>query len=703
MSVFSFLGLGGKSSIVDAIARSQAMIEFALDGRILTANANFLATMGYTLDEIRGKHHSIFVDPAEVKSDAYRQMWQDLAAGKFYSAELRRIAKGGKEVWLQGSYNPVHGMAGSISKVVKFATDITQSKLQAADHGGQIAAISKSQAMIEFALDGTILTANKNFLDAMGYSLAEIKGQHHSIFVAPSHKTSVEYREFWAKLNRGEFQSAQYKRIGKGGREVWIEASYNPILDLGGKPFKVVKFATDVTKAKLKNADYEGQLAAIGKSQAVIEFKLDGTIISANANFLDAMGYTLAEVQGRHHSIFVDSETKNSAEYREFWAKLNRGEYQRAQYKRIGKSGHEVWIEASYNPILDADGTPFKVVKFATDVTEQVRQQRKFALLSLVADGTDSSVLITDADGRIEYVNPGFTRLTGYSLEDVVGKKPGAVLQGEHTDQTTVARIREKLRNREPFYEEILNYSRDGNPYWISLSINPILGKKGDLERFVSVQANINETKLKALDSGARITAIESSNVVLEWDENKRPAKLNDVASRLLGLAAGADPSSLATLKYDSIFAASEIARLEAGDPVGKEISLDGTDGTEIYLSATAQPLRDVAGRLRRTVVYATDVTERRKSIKAAEQMMDSVLGQINQIAQNISGVSGQTNLLALNATIEAARAGDAGKGFAVVASEVKALASRSSGLSTEIAALVTETQGKIQRLTTSN
>ena len=221
-------------------------------------------------------------------------------------------------------------------------------------------------------MDGTIVTANDHFLGALGYTLDEVKGRHHSIFVDERYRQSPEYREFWAALNRGEYQAAEYKRIGKGGKEVWIQASYNPILDLNGKPFKVVKFATETTEQKLKNADYSGQIAAISKSQAVIEFDMDGTIRHANDNFLKVLGYTLDEVKGRHHSMFVEENYRRSPEYREFWAALNRGEYQAAEYKRIGRGGKEVWIQASYNPILDLNGKPFKVVKFATDVTETV-------------------------------------------------------------------------------------------------------------------------------------------------------------------------------------------------------------------------------------------------------------------------------------------------------------------------------------------
>jgi methyl-accepting chemotaxis protein len=207
---------------------------------------------------------------------------------------------------------------------------------QFADYAGQVAAIRKSQAVIEFAMDGTILDANDNFLHALGYTLDEIKGRHHSMFVDESFRQSAEYKEFWARLNRGEYQAEEYKRIGKGGREVWIQASYNPILDLQGKPMKVVKYATDVTEQKLRNADYSGQIAAIRKSQAVIAFDMEGIVLDANHQFLNALGYTLEEVKGRHHSMFVDEAYRQSAEYKEFWTKLRRGEYQAEEYKRQG-------------------------------------------------------------------------------------------------------------------------------------------------------------------------------------------------------------------------------------------------------------------------------------------------------------------------------------------------------------------------------
>ncbi|HEY4374831.1 MAG TPA: methyl-accepting chemotaxis protein [Burkholderiales bacterium] len=361
---------------VAAINKSQAVIEFTTDGTILTANDNFLGALGYTLEEVRGQHHRIFAPADYAASSEYRAFWDKLGRGEYDAGQYKRIAKGGREVWIQASYNPVFGVDGKPVKVIKYATDITAAKIREADSSGQLAAIGKAQAVIEFTTDGKILDANQNFLGAIGYTLEEIRGQHHGLFVTPEHRTSADYRAFWEKLARGEYDAGQYKRLGKGGREIWIQASYNPIFDLNGKPCKVVKYATDITESKLREADFSGQLAAIGKAQAVIEFNTDGKILTANDNFLGAIGYTLEEIRGRHHSMFVEATYRESAEYRAFWDKLGRGEYDAGQYKRIGKGGREIWIQASYNPIFDPNGKPYKVVKYATDVTAQVLAAR---------------------------------------------------------------------------------------------------------------------------------------------------------------------------------------------------------------------------------------------------------------------------------------------------------------------------------------
>ena len=352
-----------------AIDQSLAVVSFDPGGHVLEANANFLKVMGYDARQIAGRHHSLFMPAGEADSEAYRAFWASLRAGQFHEGEFRRKAADGREVWLHASYNPVLDGAGRVTRIVKIASDVTADKGRAIDDAGQIAAIQRSQAVIAFDMDGRILEANDNFLAVMGYARDEIVGKSHRMFVAPEEVDSPAYAAFWDALRRGEFQAAEYRRLGKGGREVWIRATYNPIMGGDGRPVKVVKFAVDVTAEKRRNADYQGQIAAINRTQAVIEFTLNGDILDANDNFLRATGYRLEEVKGRHHRMFVEPSYAESAEYAAFWARLAKGEPVSAIYQRFGKDGRQIWLQATYNPILDALGRPVKVVKYASDIT----------------------------------------------------------------------------------------------------------------------------------------------------------------------------------------------------------------------------------------------------------------------------------------------------------------------------------------------
>jgi len=354
---------------LNAVRRSHAVIEFSPDGRVIDANALFLKATGYALEEIRGQHHRIFVSPEDAASPSYAAFWGQLAGGEFSSGRYRRVGKGGRPVWIQASYNPVLDERGKPCKVIKYAADITEQVQRDNYLRGQCEALSRVMAVIEFDLDGNVLTANPNFLATMGYTLDEIQGHHHSMFAEPEYVRSPEYREFWARLRRGEFDQGQYRRLGKGGREVWIEASYNPILGADGKPCRVVKYATDITARKRTDLDFGNQLRAIDRALAVIEFELDGTIRHANANFLGATGYTLEEIRGKHHRIFVHPDEQRSPEYAAFWERLACGEPDQGRYRRLDKGGRDVWLQASYNPILGGDGKPYKVVKYAMDIT----------------------------------------------------------------------------------------------------------------------------------------------------------------------------------------------------------------------------------------------------------------------------------------------------------------------------------------------
>ena len=238
---------GDSKRVLKALGRSLAIVEFDPNGIVVAANENFCRLLGCEPAEIKGKPHSQFVDPEYAKSPDYKAFWSRLGRGEFDAGEYKRIGKGGKEVWIRASYNPVVGASGKVLKVVEVASDVTAAKRLAAENAGKVDAISRVQAVIEFAPDGTIVTANENFLKSAGYPLDKLQGQHHRMLVDPAYAQSPEYQEFWRKLNRGEPIAEEYKRVAKGGREVWIQASYNPIFDLDGRVAKIVNFMTDVT------------------------------------------------------------------------------------------------------------------------------------------------------------------------------------------------------------------------------------------------------------------------------------------------------------------------------------------------------------------------------------------------------------------------------------------------------------------------
>ena len=681
------------SGKLKALDRSQAVIEFELDGTVITANANFLAVMGYSLKDIRGQHHSIFVDPMERNSAAYREFWAALANGEFKVAEFRRLTKSGQDIWIQGSYNPILGLTGKPVRVVKFATDISERKRLQADYEAKVVAINRAQGVIEFNLNGTIVHANENFLAVVGYSLDEIRGKHHSLFVDPDERGSAAYQAFWQALGRGEFQSAEYRRVGKHGKEIWLQATYNPIFDATGRPIKIVKFCTDVTEQKLRASLEKGQIDAIGKSQAVIQFSLDGIILDANANFLEAVGYTLDEVKGQHHRMFVEPSERDSTAYKAFWQDLAAGKFQSAEYRRIGKGGKEIWLQATYNPIFDPAGRPYSVVKFATDISADVANRSQFELLSLVANETENSVLITDLEGKIEYVNPGFVKMSGYGASEVLGRRPPEFLYGPGTSKEILGKVRETLSRQQSFCGEILNYNKNGEPFWVSLAINPVFGKDGKLQRFVSIQMNVTTMKQAAVQNDIQLAAISASNAICEWQITGVLLTSNTFL-KTLGVSFDHRHSDACRL-----IAEEDRKAVIGGQQIRRELRWTSTEGTEVWLDAILAVLPDIEGRPEKILMCAVDATVRKRTMEQTNMALADVLNsakRIGEITGTIDIIAKQTNLLALNATIESARAGDAGRGFAVVASEVRELASRSASSSADIAGLVDESQARI-------
>ncbi|GAA2550066.1 hypothetical protein GCM10010435_19950 [Winogradskya consettensis] len=477
---------------VNAIGRSQAVIEFDLSGVILSANQNFLNTMGYTLDEVLGQHHRLFVSEEEARSAQYRNFWQAMARGEFESGEYKRVAKNGREIWLQASYNPIFDLDGRPFKVVKYASEVTEAKIKSAEYVGKVTAIGRAQATVEFDLDGRIIDANENFLSVVGYKLDEIRGQHHRIFMEAEAARSAEYQRFWERLGRGEYEAGEYKRIGKGGKEVWLLASYNPIFDLDGRPFKVVKYATDVTEGKLRNAEYEGKVDAIGRAQAVVEFDLKGKVLNANRNFLDTTGYALDEVRGQHHRMFVTKDEAASPEYLQFWEKLGRGEYDSGEYKRVTKGGREIWLQATYNPILDLDGRPYKVVKYATDITEAKLRNAEYEGKD-VAINRAQAVIEFDLEGQILMANENFQRTLGYSARELVGQHHSMLCSGDYVTSAEYRDFWLRLRKGEYLTGRFHRIGKFGRDVWIQATYNPIFDMQGKPFKVVKYAHDITD------------------------------------------------------------------------------------------------------------------------------------------------------------------------------------------------------------------
>ncbi|PJK01157.1 chemotaxis protein [Lysobacteraceae bacterium NML91-0213] len=375
----------------DTFQHTLAVAELDGGGTVLRASAQYRALLGCDSVEPTGRHHSEVLTACGFVADG-NEPWNVLAGGAGGSVRASRVAGDGQVQWMESVFLPVADDAGQGSRVLAFARDVTPRMGDACDLVAQSRALDRSMAVVEFALDGTILRANANFLATMGYAADEVVGRHHSIFVDRQDAAGADYRDFWAALNAGEFRSGQFRRRARNGRDVWIEASYNPVLDAAGRPCRVVKFATDVTAQRNLTADHEGQITALHKVQAVIEFELDGTIRGANANFLRAAGYREADIVGRHHSMFVDASERASDDYRAFWAKLGRGEADAGRYRRIRRDGGDLWLQASYNPVLDAAGRPYKVVKFCTDVSGEVEQARALEALLERVQGFSESI-----------------------------------------------------------------------------------------------------------------------------------------------------------------------------------------------------------------------------------------------------------------------------------------------------------------------
>ena len=560
--------------------------------------------------------------------------------------------------------------------------------------------------ILDQAIDGVVsIDQNNNIVyfnaaaeKLWGYSADEVMGKNVRMLVPEmfqrDHDSYVNrHRETGEDRLVGSSRDLQLLR--KDGSLIWINLSLSRV-ESGGK-IGYTAMVKDITKQREAQEIIDQTLEQA--IDAVVTIDENNEVVFFNKAAEKLWACSREQVIGQNVKMLVPSFVRpNHDEY------INRNR-RTGDDKVVGTSmdlpletfdGRKLTVNLSLSKIRLKNRTLY--TGFLKDITARKNQEEEFALLSLVANQTDNSVIIANAKREIEYVNPGFTKLTGYSLEEVVGRKPGSFLQGEHTSPDTIARIRDALNNGRPFYEEILNYDKKGEPYWISLAVNPVFDDNGNIARYISIQANIDTTKRQALENDVRLQAIDRSNLVMEWTPQGELDFANELTHRLFATTEQVQLQRFMGNLFDRLDS-KDAQQLKLGQAVSDELKFETDSGQEIVLALSATPVLDIDGSVNKYLMYGSDISERNQVVSETHYAMTQVLDRIGSIIGNINGISEQTNLLALNAAIESARAGEAGRGFAVVADEVRKLSVRTTDSANEISDLIDETKKHTDRL----
>lgn len=435
--------LADYQSQVEALNRSYCILELNLDGMIITANSNFLELTGYTLKEIKDKHYHVFLDPAHVDSAGYQAIWKSIQHGNSATEDCKWLNKKEDEIWLQACYNVIQDKTGKPTRIMLTARDITGDTVKRLTQENEykvLTDILNITSIVSYAdLSGHITDINEKFVQVSKYGREELIGSPHNITRHPD-MPKATFKQVWSTIGHGKIFRGMIKNRAKDGTPYYVDAVIAPILGCNGKPKKYIGVRYDITEQETERQNMKGILTAINASYAYIEFDPDGYVLAANQNFLQLIEYQKEEIIGKHHRIFVESGYAKTHAYSQFWADLKSGQNQSDAFKRIAKSGGEIWSQGVYAPVKDEIGRVIKVVMIATDITQQVstnidyknRVKGYSEFISKVANG--------DLRRRVDAEGSNELSVIGGSLNAMVESLTGITRQiGEANDTLLVA------------------------------------------------------------------------------------------------------------------------------------------------------------------------------------------------------------------------------------------------------------------------
>jgi len=566
--------------------------------------------------------------------------------------------------------------------------------------------VSPVYQILEQAVDAIVSIDENNLITfynsaaqtLWGYSVSEVMDKNVKLLVPQIHQNKHDQyvnrnRETNIDVIVGTSREVEVET--KSGQKVWCNLSISKVPTKRG--FHYTAFVKNIAAQKEQSTIIDQTLEQC--VDAVVTIDNNNNIIFFNKAAEVMWECDRADVIGKNVKLLVPKDIQPQHDQ---MVNQNRNG---GEDKIVGTSrevcfmsfkGKQIWGNLSLSKVKLKNTTVYTA--FVKNITKERENRERVKLLSLVADETKNSVIICDAKGRIEYTNPGFTEFTGYEFDEVKGKKPGAILQGPHTDKVVVARISENLKKNKDFYEEILNYNKSGKSYWISLSVSPVFDEGGNVSKYVAIQANIDSTKKRALENDVKIEALNKANIVTEWSASGQLLIANSLCMQSFGYTKESELKSKIGNLFDSLSNEQKNTLLDRLS-VQRELSFKTNAGKLLLLSVVLSPVSDETGKVAKILMYGTDVSQRNAVLNETHQAMTQVLGKIGQIIQTINTISSQTNLLALNAAIESARAGEAGRGFAVVADEVRNLAGSTTESANEIGNLIDETKQHVDKL----